>query len=102
MQLLRSLPGTEMATETIGAISLRPRQREAVESLAPRITVAAGPGSGKTRVLIERIARGAREGRLRLDRLLAITFTINAAAEMRARLASIGLPIVDVYSATIA
>ena len=91
-----------MATETIGPISLRPRQREAVESLAPRITVAAGPGSGKTRVLVERIARGVRDGRLRLDRVLAITFTINAAAEMRVRLASSGLPTVDVDGATIA
>jgi len=82
------------------AVNLRPRQLEAVESLAPRITVAAGPGSGKTRVLVERIARGVRQGRLRLDRVLAITFTINAAAEMKKRL-SAELPRAEVEAASI-
>ncbi len=61
-------------------------QRRAVESQARRICVGAGPGSGKTRVLVERIARGAREGSLPLDRVLALTFTENAAAEMKQRL----------------
>jgi len=66
--------------------TLGDNQRRAVESEARRICVGAGPGSGKTRVLVERIARGAREGRLPLDRVLALTFTENAAAEMKQRL----------------
>lgn len=61
-------------------------QRRAVESEARRICVGAGPGSGKTRVLVERIARGARDGSRPLDRVLALTFTENAAAEMKHRL----------------
>jgi len=61
-------------------------QRRAVESEARRICVGAGPGSGKTRVLVERIARGAREGTRPLNQVLALTFTENAAAEMKQRL----------------
>src|SRR5260221_14724606 len=75
-----------MATLSPLPLELRPEQLRAVESLAPRIAVAAGPGSGKTRVLVERIARAVRTGRLQLDRVLAITFTINAASEMKDRL----------------
>lgn len=73
-----------MATPAI----LRDNQRRAVESDARRICVNAGPGSGKTRVLVERIARGARTQSLALDRVLALTFTENSAAEMKQRLAS--------------
>ncbi len=81
-------------------IDLRPRQLAAVESAASRIVVAAGPGSGKTRVLVERIARAVLSGRLRLDRVLAVTFTINAAGEMKTRLAE-RLPRAEVESAAI-
>src|SRR5258706_8439332 len=66
--------------------TLGDNQRRAVESEVRRICVSAGPGSGKTRVLVERIARGARDGSLPLDRVLALTFTENAAAEMKQRL----------------
>src|SRR5258706_1714545 len=66
--------------------TLGDNQRRAVESEVRRICVGAGPGSGKTRVLVERIARGARDGSLPLDRVLALTFTENAAAEMKQRL----------------
>ncbi len=66
---------------------LTPEQLAAVSSDAPRITVRAGPGSGKTRVLVERVAQRVTSGRLDLARTLAITFTENAAAEMKSRLA---------------
>ncbi len=61
-------------------------QRRAVGSAATRICVNAGPGSGKTRVLVERVARGVDTGRLKLDRILALTFTENAASQMKDRL----------------
>jgi ATP-dependent exoDNAse (exonuclease V) beta subunit len=95
------MPGEQMATlMPISQIDLRPRQLAAVESVAARIVVAAGPGSGKTRVLVERIARAVLGGRLRLDRVLAVTFTINAAAEMKKRLAE-RLPRAEVEAAAI-
>jgi ATP-dependent exoDNAse (exonuclease V) beta subunit len=91
----------QMATlMPIPQIDLRPRQLAAVESAAARIVVAAGPGSGKTRVLVERIARAVLGGRLRLDRVLAVTFTINAAGEMKKRLAE-RLPRAEVEAAAI-
>jgi len=70
-----------------GDSRLTPEQLAAVTSDARRITVRAGPGSGKTRVLVERVAQRVISDRLDLARTLAITFTENAAAEMKSRLA---------------
>ena len=67
--------------------SLTPQQLAAISSDAWRLSVQAGPGSGKTRVLVERIVRRTLGGQLDLARTLAITFTENAAAEVKARLA---------------
>jgi ATP-dependent helicase/nuclease subunit A len=64
------------------------KQLEAIQSEAPLICVTAGPGSGKTRVLVERVRRRVLEGKIDLARTLAITFTENAAAEMKDRLAT--------------
>jgi ATP-dependent exoDNAse (exonuclease V) beta subunit len=63
------------------------KQLEALGSEAPRICITAGPGSGKTRVLVERVRRRVLDGKIDLARTLAITFTENAAAEMKDRLA---------------
>ena len=65
-------------------IVLTPGQRAAVESCA--LLVAAAAGSGKTRVLIDRVLdQVIREGRC-VDEFLLITFTQAAAAELRGKL----------------
>ena len=48
--------------------------------------VVAGAGTGKTTVLIQRIARLIRENHARSDEILALTYTDNAASEMRERI----------------
>ena len=53
-------------------------QQKAIEERGRNILVAAAAGSGKTRVLVERIIRQLIAGELNVDELLVVTFT-NAA-----------------------
>lgn len=66
-------------------------QREAVMCPASATIVHAGAGSGKTRVLTNRIAYRIATGSAEAENVLAITFTREAASEMRRRLKSLGV-----------
>lgn len=66
-------------------------QRLAVTCPPTATIVHAGAGSGKTRVLTHRIAWRIAEGSADPARVLAITFTREAAAEMRRRLRALGV-----------
>ena len=61
-------------------------QQTAIDARGRNILVAAAAGSGKTRVLVERIIRQLIKGELDVDELLVVTFTNAAAAEMRERI----------------
>jgi superfamily I DNA/RNA helicase/RecB family exonuclease len=61
------------------------RQSQAIEHVHGPMLVLAGAGTGKTTVLTRRITRLIREGHARPDEILALTYTENAAQEMRER-----------------
>ncbi|MDL2268659.1 UvrD-helicase domain-containing protein [Desulfosarcina sp. OttesenSCG-928-A07] len=84
-------------------ICLNPDQQQAVDHEKGHLMIIAGPGTGKTRTLTERIGRIIQSGQ-DIRRILAVTFTRKAADEMRQRLrARVGknrpLPFVGTFHA---
>ncbi len=75
MAVSRSIPDSRIQPD--------PHQREAIEHVHGPMLVLAGAGTGKTTVLIRRIAQLIRDGHARRpDAILALTYTDNAAKEM--------------------
>lgn len=68
---------------------LNDRQLSAVTAPVGNVLVLAGAGSGKTRVLVNRIAWLIDEAQLSPHAILAVTFTNKAAGEMKARLSQL-------------
>ncbi len=66
---------------------LNEAQRRAIETIKGRILILAGAGSGKTSVLIHRIAHLLNHHKISPKAILGLTFTNKAAMEMRQRIA---------------
>src|SRR6185503_4383896 len=64
---------------------LKPEQAVAAHTLDRHLSVTAGPGAGKTKVLVERYLEILRTQNASVDNIVAITFTNRAANEMRER-----------------
>ncbi len=62
------------------------QQQKAIENRNNNLLVAAAAGSGKTAVLVERIIQLVTEEKFDVDKMLIVTFTNVAAAEMKSRI----------------
>ena len=69
-------------------IELTPDQRAAVENRGGSLLVSAAAGSGKTKVLVERLFRYITQEQCAVDDFLIITYTKAAAAELRGKIAA--------------
>lgn len=77
---------TEIKIETI---ELNRQQRQAVEYDGSALIIIAGPGTGKTRTLTQKIAYLIQNRKVSPENILAVTFTNKASQEMRQRLEAI-------------
>lgn len=64
------------------------QQQQAIEAKGSNLLVSASAGSGKTAVLVQRILHIIVDQKVDIDRLLVVTFTQAAAAEMRERIST--------------
>ena len=69
----------------MGEVKWTKEQQDAIYEKESNILVAAAAGSGKTAVLVERIIHKIIQDKVDIDKLLVVTFTNSAAAEMRER-----------------
>lgn len=86
----RTLPKTQpelsVSEDTSADRGLNPAQQQAVQAEEAVVAVIAGPGTGKTKTLTARIAHLVEDCGVKPDEITAVTFTNQAADEMRARL----------------
>jgi DNA helicase-2/ATP-dependent DNA helicase PcrA len=80
------MPGTSEAL----LAGLDPEQREVALAARGPVCVLAGAGTGKTRAITYRIAYAALSGTVDPAHVLALTFTVRAAGELRGRLRQLG------------
>ena len=68
---------------------MNPQQQQAVEHIGSPLLVLAGAGTGKTRVITQKVAWLIRNAKINAKNIAAITFTNKAAREMKQRVSEI-------------
>ena len=87
-----------MTTNLLGGLNTA--QQKAVEHVEGPLLIIAGPGSGKTRVIVERVAYLVRTCGVSPRRICVVTFTNKAAKELRDRLGRLlGGPVAEQVTA---
>lgn len=81
-----SLPSEAPKEQVSAALSPNPAQQQAIDAVTGVTAVIAGPGSGKTRTLVLRIAHLIRDCGVKPSQITAVTFTRKAAEELQERL----------------
>ena len=70
---------------------MNPEQRRAAEAVCGPVWILAGAGTGKTTTITRRIAQQVGSGAFAPTQIMAVTFTDKAGAELRGRLAALGV-----------
>ena len=78
--------GAAGALGRMGPMNFTPEQQSAIDAKNRELLVSAAAGSGKTAVLVRRILHLIRDEGYSIDRMLVVTYTRAAAAELRDRL----------------
>jgi len=86
--MIKDMPD-KTTKKTFKTIELNREQRQAVEHDGGALIIIAGPGTGKTRTLTQKIAYLIQKKRVSPQNILAMTFTNKASHEMRQRLETI-------------
>ncbi len=77
-----------MTRKSLSDTSVNPNQLEAIEAVDGPVLIIAGPGSGKTFTLVERIVHLIIEKKVAPESLLVVTFTDKAARELTTRISN--------------
>ena len=85
-------PLIDLAQAATVLAALDPQQAAAVRAPPGPVRILAGAGTGKTRTIIHRIAYQGLTGAVDPRTVLAVTHSSRAAAEMRERVAALGVP----------
>ena len=84
----RPMPAVEDLPKAVSPDILNPEQEKAVCAAVRVVAVIAGPGTGKTKTLVSRIAYLVEQQHVKPEEITAVTFTNQAASEMRQRLSA--------------
>lgn len=79
----------EKNTDQIQILNLNDQQQKAIDYNLGHLIITAGPGTGKTRTLVQKIIKLIKDDKVNPEQILVVTFTNKAGLEIKERLKSI-------------